>query len=160
MSDSDQPNESVDKAKKALSGSMASAMALKNSNPKVFFGGLGLLLVFSAMLFMGGDDETPIASVGGKASKNVAIGQKYILKNPNSYDDKATIQLVPVPGTIAAYDESEDEGNPCKKIPQGTHVSVVTLQDAYGKKDNFAEVKIEEGPCKDKTGWVLSFDLQ
>lgn len=162
MSDNEQPNESVNTAKKALNDGLASAMQLKNNNPKVFFGGLGLLLVFVLFLTLSGGDDSAVG-VAGKQAKNLAIGQKYILKSPNSYDEKATVQLVPVPGTIAAYDDGatdEDGKNPCKSILQGTHVSIMAFQDAYGKKNSFSQVKIEEGPCKDKDGWVLSVDLE
>ncbi|MEQ1636146.1 MAG: hypothetical protein ABL903_05600 [Methylococcales bacterium] len=163
MSDNEQSNETVEGAKKALSGGLASVMALKNSNPKVFMGGAAaLLVIFVLMLSMGGGDDSPVVTAaGGTPAKNLAIGQKYVLRSPNSYDDKAIVQLVPVPGAIAAFDEAEgDAKNSCSKIPQGTHVSVMNFQDAYGKKNTFAQVKIEEGECKDKDGWVLSVDLQ
>jgi len=162
MSDTENNNDTVDAGKNALSGGLASVMALKSSNPKYFFGGgAALLVLFIVMLTMGGDDEKVVVAAGGAPAKNLAVGQKYILKNPNSYDDKATVQLVPVPGTIAAYDESEDDAkNPCRKIVQGTPVSVMAFQDAYGKSNTFAQVKIEDGACKDKDGWVLSVDLQ
>lgn len=164
MSDSEKVSESIDEAKKSVSSGLASVMALKDSNPKVFFGGAAaLLVVFVIILSLGGgDDATPIANgAGGTQAKNLAVGQQYTLKSPNSYDANAVVQLVPVPGTIAAYDEAEgDTKNSCNKIAQGTHVSVMSFQDAYGKKNTFAQVKIEEGPCKDKDGWVSSVDLQ
>ncbi|NOT85255.1 MAG: hypothetical protein HOP02_10870 [Methylococcaceae bacterium] len=162
MSNSEKSNEAVDGAKKALSGGLASIMALKSSNPKVFMGGAAaLLLLFILMLTMGGDDKPAVIAAGGAPAKNLTVGQKYVLHSPNSYDDKAVVQLVPVPGTIAAFDEAEDEvKNSCRKILQGTHVSVMGFQDAYGKKDAFAQVKVEEGACKDKDGWVLAVDLQ
>lgn len=178
MSENEQPNESIEKIKEsieevkesveesveevqqAVSGGLSSVLALKESNPKVFFGGIGLLLAVVLLLAMSGGEETPVVS--GKQAVNLAIGKQYILKSPNSYDDKATIQLLPVPGTIAAYDDgaSEEDKNPCKAIVQGTHVSVMNFQDAFGKKNTFAQVKIEEGVCKDKDGWVLAVDLE
>lgn len=179
MSENEQPNESIEEIKKsmedvkesveesvgeaqqAVSGGLKSLLAMKESNPKVFFGGIGLLLAAVLLLAMSGGEETTVMS--GKKAVNLAIGKQYILKSPNSYDDKATIQLLPVPGTMAAYDDgaSEEDGkNPCKAIVQGTHVSVMNFQDAFGKKNTFAQVKIEEGVCKDKDGWVLAVDLE
>lgn len=175
MSENEQPNETIEELKesveevkesaaevqKTVSSGLSSVLAMKESNPKVFFGGLGLLLVFVALIAMSGGEEEP-STLSNKQAVNLAVGKQYILKSPNSYDDKATVQLLPVPGTIAAYDDgaSDDDKNPCKAIVQGTHVSVMSFQDAFGKKNTFAQVKVEEGSCKDKDGWVLSVDLQ
>ena len=164
MSNTEKSKESIAAAQNAVGNVISSILALKESNPKVFFGGVGAVVVI--MLFSmlsGGDDGAKVKSLGAPTAKNLAIGQKYILQNPNSFEKGATIRLVPVPGTIAAYDDAENdkaEGSECKDIPQGTSVSVMNFEDAYGKRNSFAQVKIEEGKCKDKTGWVLSIDLQ
>jgi hypothetical protein len=163
MSNNEKSNELLENAKKTATDGLASILALKESNPKVFFGGVGGLAVLLLILMMsGGEEATSVVNgAGGTQAKSLAIGQQYILKSPNSYDSNATVQLVPVPGTIAAYDEAEgDEKNSCRKISQGTHVSIMNFQDAYGKLNTFAQVKIEEGPCKGKDGWVVSIDLQ
>lgn len=164
MSNTEKPSASLAAAKNAVSNVISSILALKDSNPKVFFGGLGALVVIILFIMLsGGDEPGKPAITGGAANKNLAIGQKYILHNPNSFDKEATIRLVPVPGTIAAYDDAENEkaeGGECKDVPQGTSVSIINFEDAYGKKNAFAQIKIEEGKCKDKTGWVLAFDLQ
>jgi len=34
------------------------------------------------------------------------------------------------------------------------------FSDAYGKKKMFVKVKIVNGECKDKDGWVLAIDVQ
>jgi hypothetical protein len=84
------------------------------------------------------------------------------LKSANAYDKDATVRLVSVPGAIAAYDDTEaaDRSGACQHIIQGTPVSVVELQDAYGKKNTYSKVQIEEGECKGSSGWVLSVDVQ
>jgi hypothetical protein len=163
MSNTEKSNESIAAAKNAATNALSSILALKDSNPKVFFGGVGALVIVILFSMMSGGDDGKAKSLGSPVSKNLAVGQKYLLQNPNSFDKGATIRLVPVPGTIAAYDESENdgvEGAECKDIQQGTPVSILNFEDAYGKKNHFAQVKIEDGKCKDKTGWVLSFDLQ
>jgi hypothetical protein len=132
---------------------------LKENNPKVFFGAIGGIVVLLILIMSGGNDAK---IVSGPVIKNLAIGQKYVLKSANSYDPAATIRLVAVPGAIAAYDDTEeaDRNTPCQHIPQGTPVSVLELQDAYGTKNAFVKVLIEDGECKGKDGWALAIDVQ
>jgi hypothetical protein len=37
---------------------------------------------------------------------------------------------------------------------------VAELQDAYGTKNAFVKVLIEDGVCKGKDGWALAIDVQ
>jgi hypothetical protein len=172
MSDTENQNNVVEPAQEAPAASSASAtasslltnlLALKESNPKVFFGGIGGVVVLLIIaISSGGDSGVVKPPLGDAGNKVISIGQKYTLQSPNSYEPDATIKLVPVPGTIAAYDDSEEEDNPsaCRRIKQGTPVTVTALSDAYGKKDAFAQVKIEDGDCKGKDGWALTIDLK
>ncbi|MDP3010805.1 MAG: hypothetical protein Q8N30_17270 [Methylococcales bacterium] len=146
---------SSDKAGNALSA----ILDLKEKNPKVFFGAIGGIVVLLIFLMSGGE-EAKVPQ--GAQIKNLAIGQKYVLKSANSYDPAATVRLVAVPGAIAAYDDTEeaDRSTPCQHIPQGTPVSVAELQDAYGTKNAFVKVLIEDGDCKGKDGWALAIDVQ
>lgn len=159
---STQANEALNNAKNTASNILATALALKESNPKVFFGGVGAVAVLLLIIFSGGDNSAIKPPLGSPGAKNIAIGQKYTLQSPNSFEKDAVIKLVPVPGTIAAYDDTEEEDAPnaCRKIKQGTPVTVMNLSDAYGKKDAFAQVKVEDGECKGKDGWALTIDLQ
>ena len=138
---------------------VTSILNLKENNPKIFFGAIGGTVALLLVLMMSGGDEKRIQ---GPTIKNLAVGQKYILKSANSYDTGATVRLVAVPGAIAAYDDTEeaDRNTACQHIPQGTPVSVLELQDAYGTKNAFVKVKIEEGDCKDRDGWALAIDVQ
>jgi hypothetical protein len=150
------PNTSTESA----IGSVTSTLLnLKESNPKVFFGGIGGIVLLIAIIIVSGGDSKPVIT---SAPKNLVIGQKYILKNPNAYEVAAPIRLVTVPGAIAAYDDSEDETKKeaCRQIPQGTSITLTELQDAYGKKNVFGKVKIEDGECQGSEGWVLSIDVQ
>jgi hypothetical protein len=134
-------------------------MALKENNPKVFFGAIGGVVLLLGVVMMSGGHEPALS---GPTIKNLAVGQKYVLKSANSYDPAATVRLVAVPGAIAAYDDTEeaDRKTPCQHIPQGTPVTVTELQDAYGTKNAFVKVLIEDGECKDKDGWALAIDVQ
>lgn len=91
---------------------------------------------------------------------NLVVGKKYVLKSTNSYDPAATIRLIATPGAIAAYDDTEevDRKTLCQHISQGTPVSVLELQEAYGIA--YVKVQIEEGACKGKNGWALPIDVQ
>ena len=149
----------VEAPKSAVSNILSTAMALKEKNPKVFFGAVGgVALLLIIMMMSGGSSKT----VSGPVLKNLAVGQRYVLKSANAYDKDATIRLVSVPGTIAAYDDTEeaDRNGACQHMPQGTPVSVLELQDAYGKKNAYAKVQIEDGECKGNSGWALSIDVQ
>ena len=151
-------NESIETSNTEESP-VAKIMALKESNPKVFFGGIaGLVGIVVIALSMGGDS----GSKHLPASKNVnlSIGQTYSLKGVNSYNSKATIRLVSVPGSIAAYDDSEDKGSkdPCKHAKEGTKVKLLQIQAAFGKA-NFAEIELIAGQCAGRKGWVNSTNL-
>ncbi len=136
---------------------VASVLALRESNPKVFYGGIaGVVLLLVVMISGGSDDNLPVHK-----SKPVVVGQNYVLKSANAYDPNATIRLVSVPGSMAAYDDTEENDREgCKHIPDGTPVKVVQSQDAYGKKDVFVEVEMTAGECEGKKGWALAINLQ
>jgi hypothetical protein len=159
MSDKDNVNKTVDSLKTAVSDQLTAFMGLKEKNPKAFYGIIAAI-VLSILVFMmtGGESK----SVSGPSIKDLAIGQKYSLKSPNSVDSSATIRLVPVPGTLAAYDDSEEEDRNavCQHMPQGTPVEVMEFSDFAGNKKMFVKVKIVNGECKDKDGWVLAIDVQ
>lgn len=159
MADEQNTNQSPDVASTSSSGLTASLLELKENNPKVFFGAIGGILILIAIVVFSGGGSNAIPTA---APKNLVIGQKYTLKNPNAYEVASPIRLVTVPGAIAAYDDSEDETKKeaCRQIQQGTGVLLTELQDAYGKKNVFSKVKIEDGDCKGSEGWVLSIDVQ
>lgn len=152
-------NASSEAAKNAVGDMLASFLALKETNPKVFFGSIGGVVVLLLILVMGGgpDPKLPVHQ-----SKPIVAGQSYVLKGANAYDPQATIRLVSVPGSMAAYDDTDenDREGACKHIKEGTPVKVVQSQDAYGKKDVFAEVEMLSGECEGKKGWALAINLQ
>jgi hypothetical protein len=155
---SESVNASVESAKNAAGNLLANFLALKESNPKVFFGAIGglVLLIIILMVSGGSDPKMPIHE-----SKAVVIGQSYVLKSANAYDTQATVRLVAVPGSMAAYDDTEEaDREGCKHIKEGTPVKVIQSQDAYGKKDVFVEVEMTSGECVGKRGWALAINLQ
>lgn len=149
----------VDAASDKTGNALSAILDLKEKNPKVFFGAIGGIVVLLIFLMSGGEEAK---MPQGAQIKNLSVGQKYVLKSANSYDPAATVRLVGVPGAIAAYDDTEeaDRSTPCQHVPQGTPVSVVELQDAYGTKNAFVKVLIEDGDCKGKDGWALAIDIQ
>jgi hypothetical protein len=160
MSNEEKTKPSLDNAKNLLGNLTSAAQNLKETKPKVFYGavGGGALLILIAV-FSGGESRPTVQQYSKKA---LAVGQTYSLVSPNSYDPASTIRIVPAPGTLAAYDDTEeaDRTGTCQHFPQGTKVKVLRLQDAFDTANSFAEVSIEGGECNGKTGWVLSIDLQ
>jgi hypothetical protein len=138
---------------------LANFLALKESNPKVFYGAVGgvalLLLIF---VFSGGSEhKLPVHQ-----NKAMVAGQSYILKSANAADGSSTVRLVSVPGSMAAYDDTEenDREGACKHMPQGTPVKLIQTQDAFNRKEVYGEVEMLEGECQGKRGWALTIDLQ
>lgn len=159
MSNEENVNKAVDSLKSTVTNQLGAFMGLKEKNPKAFYGILVTvaLAILIPMMSDGGSN-----SVSGPTIKELAIGQKYTLKSPNTVDPTATVRLVPVPGTLAAYDDSEEEDRKavCQHFPLGTPVEVMEFSDFAGKRKMFVKVKIVEGECKDKDGWVLAIDVQ
>ena len=161
MSNEEKSKNIIETAKGVVGNLLSSVMALKEKNPKVFFGAVGGVVLLLIIIMMSGGDSKP--AVSKYSAKNLVAGQRYVLKNPNALEEGATIRIVAMPGAIAAYDEAEEDdktGSPCKNLPEGTAVTIVDFQDAYGKKDAFVKVKIEDGQCQGNEGWVLSIDVQ
>jgi hypothetical protein len=153
--------QTVETAKNTVGNLVSSFLSLKEKNPKVFFGAIGgVAILLVLMMSMGGDGSKP--TISGPALKNLAVGQRYVLKSANAYDPSATVRLVSTPGAIAAYDDTEeaDRSGACQHIPQGTPVSVLDFADAYGKQKAYAKVRIEEGECKGNEAWALAIDIQ
>lgn len=156
----DSAKQKVDSAKNAIGNMVSSLLSLKEKNPKVFFGGIGGIVILLIIMMMSGGGSKPIVS--GPVLKDFAVGQRYVLKSANAYDPSATVRLVSAPGTIAAYDDTEeaDRSGACQHMPQGTPATVLEFADAYGKQKAYAKVRIEEGECKGNEGWALAIDVQ
>jgi hypothetical protein len=142
-----------------MTGAIASVMEMKDNNPKVFYGIVAGVAGVVLMLSMLGGNEKVLPSA---APKSLAAGQKYTLQSPNAAaedGEQTIIRLVATPGAIAAFDDDENKTEECRKFPEGTHVTVLDKQDAFGKKDVFAKVQIDEEACNGTIGWVLAVNL-
>ncbi len=140
---------------------VAKLLELKDSNPKVFFGGIGAVaVIFLALVMSGGSDpKLPVHQ-----SKPISIGQNYVLKSPNTYDPNATIRMVSVPGSMAAYDDTEenDREGACKHLPQNSSVKLIQSQpDPSDKNLMWVEVEVlDAGECQGKRSWTSGINLQ
>jgi hypothetical protein len=152
--------ETVASVKNTIGNLSSSLLSLKEKNPKVFFGGIGGIVILLFIMMMSGGGSKP--ALTGPVLKDLAVGQRYVLKSANAYDPSATVRLVSAPGTIAAYDDTEeaDRSGACQHMPQGTPVTVLDFADAYGKQKAYAKVRIEEGECKGNESWALAIDVQ
>ena len=159
-SESSQASEKLESAQKAAGNLLTSLMQLKESNPKVFFGGIGAIAVVFLILIMSGGSDKNLPKHKAAA---LAPGQNYVLKNPNTYDTNATVRLVSVPGSMAAYDDTEeaDREGACKHMPQNTPVKLIQSQrDATDKNVLWAEVEMLQGECQGQKGWTSAINLQ
>lgn len=129
---------------------------LKQSNPKLFFGGIAVLVIGIVILFSGGDSN----NIESTKMANITRGKTYELRVINSYDPESTVRLVAIPGSLGAYDDTEVEDRVgCMHLPRGTKVKVLDLQKAF-ESANFVKVEILSGECIGKMGWTMSTNIQ
>lgn len=152
--------ETVETEANAAGGNAVSKiLELKESNPKVFFGAIGgLVLVVLILMMSGGGSSNKLVKI---SQVELSVGNTYSLRGVNSTDPSATIRLVAVPGSMAAYDDTEDadRNGDCKHMPEGTKVKLIQVQQAFGKA-NFVEVEMLGGECAGRKGWVVSNNLK
>lgn len=161
MSDSENPNQSVDDAKKTAGNNMvATVMELKQSNPKVFFGGIAGVAVLLLILVSAGGGSSPATPI--TTLKPHTLGQNYVLRGANSSDANGKIRVVQIPGSVAAFDDSEEDPKEqaCGHLAAETQVKAIGFQDFAGKKDAFVNIEVLSGNCKGKKGWALAIDVQ
>jgi hypothetical protein len=131
-------------------------LSLKQSNPKVFYGGAGVIAVVILVMIMSGNSD----NISEPKIKELMPGQTYTLKNPNSYGDNPTTELVAEPGTTAAYDRSEENNAIVCQAPNGTKVKIKNFADAFGKRNLFAQVEVQSGECAGKIGWTMVANIE
>lgn len=133
-------------------------MALKESNPKLLYGAIAaVVFVVIGLISMSGGSSKQLPT---SKKVDLTVGQNYKLQGVNTYDPDATVRLVAVPGSIAAYDDTKEDGSTevCKHMPQGTNVKLLQIQEAFGKA-KFVEVEMLDGECAGKKGWAISNNL-
>jgi hypothetical protein len=152
--------EQVATSAKNTGGSLvSSALSLKENNPKLFYGLIAVVIIPVLVLMVSGGGS---GTVSGPKIKDLVAGQKYILKSSNAVEPNAPVRLVAVPGTLAAYDDSEetDRNGTCQHIAEGTSVTALDFSAAYGQTKQYVKVQVEDGPCKGTTAWALGIDVQ
>ena len=149
-------DENVKGAKNAIGSLLETIKKLKESNPKVLYGGGAALVILILFMMMSGGSKT---ACRGPSAQNLAVGQTYVLREPNSYDGKASVRLVAAPGSMAAYDDTEKaDREGCKHLPQGTPVVLKAFDNSYGEK-SFSKVSVKSGECEGSVGWTLSINI-
>lgn len=154
----DAVEDAVDAVEEAVEKAKPPLMKLKDENPKVFFGGIAaIVIVVGIFLFSGGDSKKLQAPQIAHS-----VGQTYTLQAPNALPDSGiTLKILKIPGQMAAFD-SESEDVVCN-APTGTRATIQSFQEAFGKKNLFAQVEIleEVGDCrKGVKGWTLTSNLK
>jgi len=130
-------------------------MKLKEENPKVFFGGIAAIVAVLGVVFLSGGEST----VSSYSPKNYSVGGSYTLQPQNALVD-TSLKILKIPGQMSAFDRDEDV---VCKAPTGTPVTIASFQDAFGKKNLFAQVEIkrEVGDCRQGVkGWTLTTNLK
>ncbi len=156
---SEEPNNTSESETQASSeNKLAGILAMKDSNPKVFYGAIGgvVLLLLVLMMMGGGDKAMPMHQ-----STDIVPGQTYKLVSANAADVSSGIKLVAAPGSLAAFDDTEAaDRTGCKVLPPHTPVKALQTADAFGKSGSFVQVEMTEGECKGLKGWVLAINLK
>jgi len=147
--------EAVEAVEDAVEQAKPPLMKLKEENPKVFYGGIaGVVLVLGLFFLSGGD-----SGVKQNAQTAISVGQSYTLKAPNSVGE-TSLKILKIPGSMASFDNPEDV---VCNAPVGTQVIARNFQDAFGKKQLFVQVEVQQeiGDCRQGVkGWTLKNNLK
>ncbi len=148
-------------ALEAVSGVVTTLKDLQSDNPKVFYGGIGgIVLLFIIMSMVGGGSGELQQNVK-QTVQGLQVGQQYSLRSANAYDQNSTIRLVGTPGNMAAYDDTDKaDREGCKHLPQGTRVEIKGFYAAYGNPKAFAKVSPVAGECQGSIGWTSSNNIK
>jgi len=142
-------------AEEKIEQALPPLMKLKEENPKAFFGGIAAIVVVLGVVFLSGGESTN----SSYTAKNYSVGGSYTLQPQNALID-TSLKILKIPGQMAAFDRDEDV---VCKAPTGTPVTIASFQDAFGKKNLFAQVEIKQkaGDCRQGVkGWTLSTNLK
>ena len=120
------------------------------------------MLVLGFFFLSGGSSSTATKQ---HAQTAVSIGQTYVLTAPNAVGDSSTVdgvtlKILKVPGSISSFDNPEDV---VCNAPVGSSVIAKSFQDAFGKKQLFVQVEIQQeiGDCRQGAkGWTMKNNLK
>lgn len=149
-------DEAVDAVEDAVDSAKPALMKLREDNPKVFYGGLaGIVVVLGFLMLSGGGSS----STTQHEQTAISLGQTYTLKAPNSVGE-SSLKILKVPGSMASFDNPEDV---VCNAPVGTPVIARDFKDAFGKKQLFVQVEIQQemADCRQGVkGWTLKNNLK
>ena len=131
-------------------------MKLKEENPKLFYVGIAGVVLVLGLFFLSGGDSSKTQHTQQTA---ISIGQSYTLKAPNAVGE-TFLKILKVPGSMASFDNPEDI---VCSAPVGTPVIPRSFQDAFGKKQLFVQVEIQQevADCRQGVkGWTLKNNLK
>ena len=134
----------------ALKNIGAKVNDLRQSNPKVFYGGLGAVVILVLFLLIGGGDTSQAPQVNAA----LKVGETYRLVNPNGGE----VLLVAVPGQFSsAEDNGEDSKNICLV---DSNTQVVLQEETFVNYIHYVKVQPSGGPCKGKSGWTSKVNIK
>lgn len=119
---------------------------LQKSNPKVFYGGAFVLLIFFLFTFVGSGPEDAV-----QMSVNLVNGQNYVMKNPNGGD--VLLSTRPVFGSAG----SGEDTNVCLVKPETV---VKVTEQTMANYITYVKVEPQGGDCKGKSGWTSKVNIK
>ncbi len=122
---------------------------LRQSNPKVFYGGLAVVMILVLFLLMGGD-----TSQAPQVKATLKVGETYRLVNPNGGE----VLLVAVPGQFSSAEYNEEDSQNICLVDSNTRV--VLQEETFVNYINYVKVQPSDGPCKGKSGWTSKVNLK
>ena len=134
----------------ALKNIGAKVNDLRQSNPKVFYGGLGAVVILVLFLLIGGSGTGQAPQV--KAT--LTVGESYRLVNPNGGE----VLLVAVPGQFSSVDYDEEDSQNICLVDSGTRV--VLQEETFINYIHYVKVQPSNGPCKGKSGWTSKVNIK
>lgn len=124
---------------------------LRKKNPYVVYAGLGAIAAILAYLILAKG-----STKGIPVQIDVAVGQSYIVENPNVGDTL----LVAQPGVLSSADSQEDESKNICVVPKGSKATVTEISGAMGIPNLYVKLQITDGSCAGKTGWTTKANLK
>ncbi|SCN47074.1 hypothetical protein [methanotrophic endosymbiont of Bathymodiolus puteoserpentis (Logatchev)] len=147
--------EVADTVESAIDDAKPPLMKLKDENPKLFYGAIaGIVVILGAVFMSGGDNAKQHVS-----KVTYTVGQSYTLHAANALTD-TTLKILKVPGQMASFDNESDV---VCNAPSGTPVIARSFQDAFGTKQLFVQVEVQQeaGDCRQGVkGWTLKTNLK
>ena len=134
----------------ALKNIGAKVNDLRQSKPKVFYGGLAAVVIIVLFLLIGGGDTSQAPQV----QATLKAGATYRLVNPNGGE----VLLVAVPGQFSSADYNEEDTQNICVVDSNTQV--VLQEETFVNYIHYVKVKPSAGPCAGKSGWTSKVNIK